>query len=289
MAKNNKNSKNSKETKELAVKVTPQLVADFGNSKTRIDNIMQKAVADLKQSRMDVAVELAKIDTAGSYAAGNFKSIKECAASLLAPYGVKDATAWQLARVGKRFLLEQSELHNKLADMFPPSLLAELTNMTDAQIEYELEHGGITENSTQKELREVAKTAKNGGGEGKGEVVTLFDIKGYILDYVTGNATPVNADGVTKEVFIDGNVGGDAAPTGIKLDGDKASATRHMVAWSKANNKVAIVQYAPHINPDKVAKAGPVKTKVLDDETRAAIDALPAAQRAAVLRAMGMD
>lgn len=92
------------------------------------------------------------------YTDDGFKSVGEYAEQT---FGIGKASAYQLANVGKRFYLAETATAALAADMYSPAKLAELVKLDDEQIQNAIDSGAISAASTQAQLRETAKSAKD--------------------------------------------------------------------------------------------------------------------------------
>ncbi len=92
------------------------------------------------------------------YTDDGFKSVGEYAEQT---FGIGKASAYQLANVGKRFYLAESATAALAAEMYSPAKLAELVKLDDEQIQTAIDSGAISAASTQQQLRETAKAAKD--------------------------------------------------------------------------------------------------------------------------------
>lgn len=119
-------------------------IAKIGESMTSNNREIAKLLGEVKKD------ELFKED--------GFKSVAEYAETT---FGIAKSLSYQLAKVGERFYLANSDAAKKAASMLPPSNLAEIANMTDEQIGKAIEAGEISETSTQKKLRDVAAGVKH--------------------------------------------------------------------------------------------------------------------------------
>lgn len=115
----------------------------------------------LANSRIELAKALGEISRDKLYTQDGFKSVADYAEQT---FGIKRANAYQLAKVGERFYLSDTDTARTAAAMLSPSCLAELTTLSDEEIEDAIQSGDISEDSTQAELRSI-KTKANEGKE----------------------------------------------------------------------------------------------------------------------------
>lgn len=134
-------------------------IAQIGQSMASSNREVSKLLGEVKKDKL--------------YEEDGFKSVAEYAETT---FGIAKSLAYQLAKVGERFYLVESEAAKKAAAMLPPSNLAEIANMTDEQIEKAIDAGEISPASTQKKLRDVAAGVKHF----KPKVLEDYDIEVYI-------------------------------------------------------------------------------------------------------------
>lgn len=145
---------------ELA-NVTINTTASFNFKNKKLNEIsakIAKAGADMSSKNKEIAKLLGSVKKGKLYSDDGFKSVSEYAEKT---FGIAKSLAYQLANVGERFYLVDSETAKKAAALLPPSNLAEIAGMTDEAIQKAIDKGTIKAASTQKELRETAKKAKD--------------------------------------------------------------------------------------------------------------------------------
>lgn len=141
------------------VTITAPEVFNFKNEKLNVISAeIAKIGKTMTKGNHEIAKLLGEVKRDKLYEEDEFKSVAEYAK---ATFNIDRALAYQLAKVGERFYLVDSETAKKAAAMLPPSNLAELVNMTDEQIEKAIESGEITETTGQKKLRDVAAGVKH--------------------------------------------------------------------------------------------------------------------------------
>lgn len=137
-----------------------QKVFSFKNAEL---NKFSASIAKIALDSVSRNIELAKIlgrvlDTE-CYKEDGFSSVGDFAEKT---FGIKRASAYQLASVGRRFFNSDTETAGKVVKMLKGQTgnLAELVNMSDEQIESAISENKINADSVQTELREVAKSVK---------------------------------------------------------------------------------------------------------------------------------
>lgn len=154
---------NPGEVKDIVANDTEKAkgVERFFSFKSAQLNAYSKQIAELGEKVASANVELArilgKVSDEGCYKLDGFKSVAEYAEKT---FGIKRSNAYQLAKVGSRFINASSDTAKKVSAMLPVSCLAEIAGMTDEEIQTGIDNGVIETKSTQKDLREVAKGVK---------------------------------------------------------------------------------------------------------------------------------
>lgn len=221
--------------------------------------------AEMASKNIQIAKILGKIMTEEAYKEDGFTSVQEYAEKT---FGIKKASAYQLANVGKRFYNSDSETARKVAEMLPPANLAELKNMTDEDIAKEVEMGAITPDTTQKQLREIASKHR----EAKPATVEkTFD---GTIKFVVG--TSVTVKPFTNWV-LDTILEQTAKTNGFDREAFKSYGPNMKIAVS-ATGDMFLVSFEKHVTPkqahDKVAKNGKVATFTQADVDRMIAEAL---------------
>ena len=221
--------------------------------------------AEMASKNIQIAKILGKIMTEEAYKEDGFTSVQEYAEKV---FGIKKASAYQLANVGKRFYNSDSETARKVAEMLPPANLAELKSMSDEDIDKEVKAGNITPETTQKQLREIASKHKEAkpatvektfDGSIKfvvGTSVTVKPFTNWILDTILDQTAKNN--GFDKEAF-------------------KSYGPNMKIAVS-ATGDIFLVSYEKHVTAkqahDKAAKNGKVAKFTQADVDRMIAEAL---------------
>lgn len=126
-------------------------------------NKFSESIAKIAIDSVSRNIELSKIfgrilDTE-CYKEDGFSSVADFAEKT---FGIKRASAYQLANVGRRFFNSDTETAGKVVKLLGGKTgnLAELVNMTDEQIEEAIASERMTAKSTQDDLREIARSVK---------------------------------------------------------------------------------------------------------------------------------
>lgn len=181
---------------ELTTKNTAGL-AKF-NFKSAELNRAAESIAAIATNAKNANIELAKVlghvKETKCYEDDGFKSVAEFAEQT---FGIKKATAYQLANVGQRFYNSENETAQLAAQMFSPANLAEIAKMTDDEIAAEIENGMDAE-TTQDELREIARNHKPATVKAAEKLVNISGTEYHIKT----PAKSITADGVKESEFI---------------------------------------------------------------------------------------
>ena len=131
----------------------------FKNKKLNEVSIKIAKLGDeMAKKNVELAKLLGEVKKGELYKDDGFKSVAEYADTT---FGIQKSLAYQLAKVGERFYLTESETAKRVAAMLPPSNLAELVNMKDEDIQKAMDSAEITPTTTQKTLRSVAAGVKH--------------------------------------------------------------------------------------------------------------------------------
>ena len=122
------------------------------------ENIAKIAIDSVSRN-IELAKIFGRILETECYKDDGFSSVADFAEKT---FGIKRASAYQLANVGRRFFNSDSETACKVVKLLGGKTgnLAELVNMTDEQIEEAISSEKLTSKSTQDDLREIAKSVK---------------------------------------------------------------------------------------------------------------------------------
>lgn len=126
-------------------------------------NKYSESIAKIAIDSVSRNIELAKIFgriiETECYKDDGFSSVADFAEKT---FGIKRASAYQLANVGRRFFNSDSETADKVVKLLGGKTgnLAEIVNMNDEQIEEAIASEKLTSKSTQDDLREIAKSVK---------------------------------------------------------------------------------------------------------------------------------
>lgn len=221
--------------------------------------------AEMASKNIQIAKILGKIWTEEAYKEDGFTSVQEYAEKT---FGIKKASAYQLANVGKRFYNSESETARMVADMLPPANLAELKNMADEDIAKEVEAGNITPDTTQKQLREIAAKHK------EAKPATVEKTYDGTIKFVVGTSVTVKP---FNNWVLDTILEQTAKANGFDCGAFKSYGPNIKVAVS-ALGDIFLVTYEKHITAKqahgKAAKNGKVATFTQADVDRMIAEAL---------------
>lgn len=148
---------------ELILATSTSDIQTTFNFKNAELNKFSENIAKIAIDSVSRNIELAKIfgrilDTE-CYKEDGFSSVADFAEKT---FGIKRASAYQLANVGRRFFNSDSETANKVVKLLNGKTgnLAELVNMSDEQIEEAIASKKLSADSNQKDLREIANSVK---------------------------------------------------------------------------------------------------------------------------------
>ena len=185
---------------------------------------------------------------------GGFKSFDEYAAET---FGIGRSMAYMLANVGIHFFLDDNEYTRKARETFTVSNLAELLKADRVALAASIDSGELDENTSQEALRtyEDEHLTHKEAAKRKDKVLPTFDLydmpcrdKPICTGVIKEDFGLAAAQYITElEESSPWNV------VGIVLDGDKASAAKHFIAYDLAGG-CRMFEYRPHVQ-SKLKKA----------------------------------
>lgn len=215
---------------------------------------MNKLYNDTKQRAEAINSALAPIFgellVSKCYTDDGFKSVADYAEQT---FGIGKSMAYMLARVGKEFYNEGAELTAKAREALTVSKLGELTGVDRIAISKAIDAGELSSESSLQDCRNFAASHRKAGKE---KVVQMYDL--YPVPHKSGDK-PI-AVNVVKDDFIlavlDSKGKLDVHPsnlaiTGVKFEGDKASAAQHFVVYAVSGALLGyseVFEYRPHVN-----------------------------------------
>lgn len=136
-----------------------------------ISEVIRNGKADIERYNKQLCELFGEVKTSKCYEDDGFKSVADYANAV---FGVKRSAAYQFAAVGERFYNaeELPEEVGALVQSTTPSKLAELVNMSNEDITAHVNDGTLTADTTQADMRELAKAAK---ADDKPSVVPAFN------------------------------------------------------------------------------------------------------------------
>lgn len=222
--------------------------------------------SEIASKNIEIAKILGHVLTEKCYEDDGFKSVADYAEQV---FGIKKQSAYQMANVGAKFYNAESEIAKKVSSLLPPSNLAELVNMAEEDIQKEIESGKISEFSTQKELRELAKTHK------EPKKTTVEPLYQGSIKFVVGTTVTVR----TFERFtIDTILSNVARDNGFEISDFKPHGKDKKVAVTESGD-VFVVTYEKYVAP-KADEKPKKSTKFTVEELMAMLAETQAEQEA---------
>lgn len=260
----------------------------FKNKKlNEISAKIAKAGADMSSKNKEIAKLLGTVKKDKLYTDDGFKSVSEYAEKT---FGIAKSLAYQLANVGERFYLVDSETAKKAAALLPPSNLAEIAGMTDEDIQKEMDKGSIKSTSTQKELRETAKKAKEAA-----EKASKTASKARVIPQYEADATIFRMEGADRIHFDKADIPTieKAVKERINLDGAQSKVFvregkyekeyhRGITVWLTLTG-VVVLNYGLATKPPKASK--PAEKVYTVEELTAMLEAAKAAEASKAAKA----
>lgn len=200
--------------------------------------------ADISAKNVEIAKILGHVLDEKCYVEDGFKSVAEYAEEV---FGIKKQSAYQMANVGSKFFNSEDETAKRATNIFPTSNLAELQNVPMEEIKKALDSGRISEASSQKALRDFAKSTK----EPKITVETLYS--GYTKS-VTGSTV---RNEPFEKVVLDSHLESMASGFGFSKELWKPYGKNSKVAITESGD-IFVVTFEKYVEPKPVKVSKPV-------------------------------
>ena len=200
--------------------------------------------ADISAKNVEIAKILGHVLDEKCYVEDGYKSVAEYAEEV---FGIKKQSAYQMANVGSKFFNSEDETAKKVSALVSPSNLAELQNVPMEEIKKAIDSGAISESSTQKSLRDFAKSTK----EPKITVETLY----------SGSVKSVIGSTVKNEPFakvvLDSQLESVASGFGFSKELWKPYGKNSKVAITESGD-IFVVTFEKYVEPKPVKVSKPV-------------------------------
>ena len=246
----NKLDKITKSGNERLDKLSTQIMSEMN----KVNALFTEVKAKTEAYARACAPLFGEIKRDKLYEKGGFKSLEEYAAQ----FGVQKSTAYAWARVGEAFFLEDNDYTRKIRETLTMSNMAELTNTDRVKLAAAIDSKEITSETAQKEIRDFA-TANRKGGKGKEKVLPTFTVSDMCSRAVIAvNVIKEDMYEAVSESLVDEEIVESPAAvffTTVKLDGDKASAAQHFIAYT-AGGYVRMYEYRPFVSKPAVKGKG---------------------------------
>lgn len=246
----NKLDKITKSGNERLDKLSTQIMSEMN----KVNALFTEVKAKTEAYARACAPLFGEIKRDKLYEKGGFKSLEEYAAQ----FGVQKSTAYAWARVGEAFFLEDNDYTRKIRDTLTMSNMAELTNTDRVKLAAAIDSKEITSETAQKEIRDFAAVNRK-GSKGKEKVLPTFTVSDMCSRAVIAeNVIKEDMYEAVSESLVDEEIVESPAAvffTTVKLDGDKASAAQHFIAYT-AGGYVRMYEYRPFVSKPAVKGKG---------------------------------
>lgn len=241
-----------------------ELSAKIAEQTANINSVYNAAKEGAEAVNRALAPVFGELLLTKCFADDGFKSVADYAEQT---FGMGKSMAYMLARVGKEYYIEGGELTAKAVEILSTSKLAELTGVDRVAVAKAVDSGELNADSSLADCRNFATAHKKAGKE---RVVPTFTLRihGQITD-----VAPI-AENVIKEDMYEAaaqylvNDGEVESPAEVffataKLDGDKASAAQHFIAYT-ASGFTLMFEYRPFVKPYAPKTAQPAAPDIGD-------------------------
>lgn len=186
--------------------------------------------------------------TSKCYKEDGFKSVADYAEQT---FGMSKSMSYMLARVGEQFYNTDNEYTQKARETLSTSKLAEFAGVDRVAIAKAIDDGELAADTPLASCREFAATHKKPGKE---RVLPTFNVFS-MADKAVPVAENVDKDAmftaVADSLCLAAIADSPAAVmfTTAKVDGDKASAAQHFIAYT-AGGFSRMYEYRPYVKPE---------------------------------------
>lgn len=185
------------------------------------------------------------------YKDDGFKSVADFAEQT---FGMGKSMAYMLARVGEQFYNDDNEYVKTARETLSTSKLAEFAGVDRTAIAKAIKDGKLTKDTSLADCREFAAAHKKPSKE---RVVPTFTVAEMTSKAVIAENVDKEAmfEAVADALCVSAIVESPAAVffSTAKLDGDKASAAQHFIAYT-SGGYVKMYEYRPYVKPENKSK-----------------------------------
>lgn len=191
--------------------------------------------------------------TSKCYKEDGFKSVADYAEQT---FGMSKSMSYMLARVGEQFYNTDNEFTQKARETLSTSKLAEFAGVDRVAIAKAIDDGELASDTPLASCREFAAAHKKPGKE---RVLPTFNVFS-MADKAAPIAENVDKDAMFAAVADSLCVAAIAdSPASVmfttaKVDGDKASAAQHFIAYT-AGGFARMYEFRPYVKPEAKRKA----------------------------------
>lgn len=267
------NFKNAK-LNEISAKIAEQSVA--------MNSVYNAAKEGAETVNKALAPLFGELLSTKCYKEDGFKSVADYAEQT---FDMSKSMAYMLARVGEQYYNTDNEYTRKARETLSTSKLAEFAGVDRVAVAKAIDSGELSSETSLADCRTFAANHKKPGKERVLPTFTVWNM----LD----KSVPVD-ENVTKEDMFESIAESLAAngyaesPAAVffataKLDGDKASAAQHFIAYT-SGGFVRMYEYCPYVKPENKSK-GKGKKEAFD--LKAYLASLSPEERMDVLKVLG--
>lgn len=222
-----------------------EISAKIAEQSAAINSVYNAAKEGAEAVNKALAPLFGELMASKCYKDDGFKSVADYAEQT---FGMSKSMAYMLARVGETFYNSNSEDAKLARETLSTSKLAELTSVDKKDIGDAIKSGELSVEAPLATCRDFAMAHKKPGKE---KVVATFNVRSMDGEAVLENVTKEQMFELTAHaVAANGHAGdgGEVLFAPAKLNGDKASAAQHFIAYT-STGYTRMYEYRPYVKP----------------------------------------
>ena len=186
------------------------------------------------------------------YKEDGFKSVADYAEET---FGMSKSMAYMLARVGEQYYNTDNEYTRKARETLSTSKLAEFAGVDRVAVAKAIDSGELSADTSLADCRAFAVNHKKPGKERVLPTFTVWNMLDKSVPFDENVTKETMFEDVAEALVANGYAESIAAVffATAKLDGDKASAAQHFIAYT-SGGFVRMYEYRPYVKPELKGK-----------------------------------